>query len=347
MKKLDGRKIKHSTREEMRIRSVRLVESGASPEQVIKGLGLHRSNIYVWLAKYREGGIEALKTRKITGAPSKLKGSHLQQLYKIITTMNPLQLEFDFALWTRDMIRQLIFRQFNVRLSVTSVGRLLRKLGLSPQKPLRRAYQQDEILVKKWVSEEYPSIKKLARKHKAEIFFGDESTVRSDYHSGTTWAPIGQTPVVKSTGARYSINLVSAISSKGAMRFMGIEGRMNSKKFILFLKRLIFKANHSIYLILDGHPVHKSKKVQQFVESTEGRLKLFYLPPYSPQLNPDEQVWNYLKHHNIGKKSFRKKDEMRRMVYLCLRSLQKLPEKIMNFFKEKNVRYAMYVSSGI
>lgn len=341
MKKLDGRKLSHKTREEMRIRAVQLVESGESPEQIIKALGLHRSNIYNWIARYREGGIDALRTRKITGAPSKLKGNQIQKLYKLVTSNNPLQLEFDFALWTRDLIRQLIYREFKVKLSITSVGRLLKKLGLSPQRPLRRAYQQDETLVKQWIEKEYPAIKRLARKEKASIFFGDESTVRSDYHSGTTWAPKGKTPIIKKTGARYGINLISAISSKGSMRFMGIEGKMNSEKFITFLQRLIYKADSPIFLILDSHPVHKSKKVKTFIESTNGRLKLFFLPPYSPQLNPDEQVWNYVKHHNVGKKSFKTFYELKRIVYSCLKSLQKSPQKIKNFFKEKNVRYAL------
>jgi transposase len=341
MKNIDGRKLKHSTREEIRICAVKRVEAGESPEKVIQGYGFHRSCIYTWLAQYREGGIEALKTKKISGRPPKFSGKYLHQLYELITTKNPLQLEFEFGLWTREMIRRLIKKKFGINLSIVSVGRLLKKIGLSPQKPLRRAYQQDEKLVKKWLQEDYPKIKKLARKHGAEIYFGDEAGVRSDYHSGTTWAPVGKTPIIKSTGSRFSINLISAINNKGTMRFMTIKGTMNSDKFIEFLRRLIYRSNHPIYLIVDGHPVHHSKKVKQFVESQKGKLRLFYLPPYSPELNPDELVWSFLKHHKIGKKIIKDKNDFRQKIFSCMRYMQRKTKMIVNFFKEQNVRYAL------
>ncbi|WP_226860208.1 IS630 family transposase [Desulfoluna spongiiphila] len=182
-----------------------------------------------------------------------------------------------------------------------SVGRLLKKLGLPPQKPLRKAYQRNEELVTKWRNEDYPKIRAMAKQENATIYFGDESTIRSDYHSGTTWAPKGKTPVVETTGARFSVNMISAISPKGSLRFKAINGKMNASKFIDFLKRLRHGATNPIYLIVDGHPVHKSSAVKKYVESTDGMLKLFLLPPYSPHLNPDELVWSYLKHHKLGK----------------------------------------------
>ncbi|MDY6845380.1 MAG: IS630 family transposase [Thermodesulfobacteriota bacterium] len=295
-KKFDGRKLDHKTREQIRIRAVKLVEAGNSPEVVVKALGFHRSAIYQWLSAYHQGGIKALKTRPITGRPSELKSSQVKKLYNIITAKNPLQLKFEFALWTRDMVRDLIKDQFGVRLNVTSVGRLLKKLGFTVR-PLYRAYQKNPEKVDKWLNEEYPKIKKLAKKYNAAIFFGDEASVRSDYHKGTTWAPKGQTPVVESTGARFSVNMLSAISARGHLRFMTINGRLNSDRFIEFLKRLIHNADNPIFLIVDGHPTHRSGKVKRYVESTEGRLLLFYLPPYSPELNPDELVWNYVKKH--------------------------------------------------
>jgi len=194
MKKLDGRKLSHKTREEIRIRAVKQVESGESPEEIIKALGFHRSCIYEWLAQYREGGEEALRTKPITGCPPKLNGSQLQKLYQIITEKDPLQLKFSFALWTCAMVRELLKEEFGVRLSEVSVGRLLKKVGLSPQRPLRRAYQQDPERVERWKTEEYPAIRRMAKKEKAIIYFGDEAAVRSDHHSGTTWGPIGRTP---------------------------------------------------------------------------------------------------------------------------------------------------------
>ena len=312
--KRDGRKLKRETQEELRIRAVQQVEAGESPELVIQALGFHRSQIYEWIARYREGGLEALKTRKAKGREPKLSGQQLSKLYRIITTKNPLQLKFEFALWTRAMIREVIRAEFNIRLSEVSVGRLLHKLGLSPQRPLRKAYQRDAEQVKAWQEIAYPEIQKLAKKEKASIYFGDEASIRSDYHSGTTWAPVGQTPVIETTGARFSINMISAVSAKGQLRFMTFSGKMNADKFVQFLDRLMYKVRRPIFLILDGHPVHKSKQVKRYIEDTKGKLRLFILPPYSPHLNPDEWVWNWLKNHNLGKVSVSGPDQFSQFV---------------------------------
>lgn len=340
MSKQDARKISHQAREEIRIRAVQRVEAGESPEVVIKSLGYHRSCIYEWLAKYNEGGIEALKTRKITGRPPKLSGSSMKKLYSMIADKDPLQYKFSFALWTRDMVRELIKQEFNVNMSSSSVGRLLKQLGFTPQKPLHRAYQRDEALAEKWKQEDFPKIKALAKKEKATIFFLDEATIQSEYHSGKTWAPKGKTPVVKTTGARYRLNMISAISPKGDLRFKAINGRMTSTLFIDFLKRLVQNSEKPVFLIVDGHPVHKAKAVKKYVESTEGKLSIFFLPPYSPDLNPDELVWSYLKYHKLGKMFITGEDQLKSKVYSILRSLQKMPNKVRNFFREPNVQYA-------
>jgi transposase len=342
MRKRDGRKLGHKTLEEIRIRAVERVAAGESPEDVINTWGFHRSCIYDWLAKYREGGIDALRAKRISGRPPKLKGSQLKKLYDIITLKTPLQLRFEFALWTRAMIRELIREEFGVRLSEVSVGRLLRKLGLSPQRPLRRAYQQDKERVECWLTEEYPAIRGMARREGATIYFGDEAGVRSDYHSGTTWAPVGQTPVVECTGARFSLNLISAISPKGELRFMTVKGTVNGSKFVEFLKRLIHNATRPIYLIVDGHPAHRAKVVKEYLLSTDGRVRLFFLPPYSPELNPDELVWNHIKNHKLGRTAVKGPDDLKEKVTSFLRSLQRMPEKIRGFFREPNVRYAAF-----
>lgn len=339
MNELDGRKLDHATLEAMRIRAVQRVEAGESPEVVIAALGFSRSCIYDWIAKYREGGIEALKAKPLEGRPRKLTGRQIDKLYKIITTKNPTQLSFEFALWTRSMIREVIRNEFGVKLSEISVGRLLRKMGFSPQKPLRRAYQRDNSKVDEWLEKGYPHIRKLAKKEGATIYFGDEASVRSDYHSGTTWAPVGETPVVESTGARFGINLVSAVSPKGQMRFMAFEGKMNAEKFVEFLERLIYKADTPVFLILDGHPVHKSRLVKEFVQKTKGRLRLFILPPYSPHLNPDEWVWNWLKRHKLGKTSVAGPDQLKQVVKSFMLQLQKLPKIIKGFFRDPNLAY--------
>jgi transposase len=303
MKELDGRKISREALEEIRIRAVKRVEAGESPEVVIQALGFTRGRIYEWLAKYREGGIDALRSRKAPGKVPKLNGKQLERLYRYIVGKDPRQLKFEFALWTRDMVRELIKRKFNVSLSEVSVGRLLRKLGLSPQRPKMKAYQQDTYLVLKWMAEDFKKIKSLAQKAGADIYFGDESTVKSDYHSGTTWAVRGKTPVVATTGARHKVNLISAITSRGELKFMATEENVNATVFIEFLKRLVADSDKPVFLVLDNSSVHRSSDVLKYVESTKGKLRIFFLPPYAPELNPDEHVWNYLKNHKIGRQT--------------------------------------------
>ena len=297
----DGRQLSHETLEEIRIRAVLQVEAGESPEVVIKALGFSRRCIYNWLAAYREGGLEALKAKKLEGRPTKLSGKQIQQLYGFIVNKTPLQFNFSFALWTCALIRELIRKRFDVHLSEVSVSRLMKKLGLSPQRPLFHAYQQDPAKVEAYLKEEYPKIKKRAKARGARIFFGDEASIRSDYHSGTTWAPKGETPVIRTTGARFKINMLSVISARGELRFMLTEKGLTADLFIEFLKRLMKGADGPVFLILDGHAVHRSRKVRAFVESTEGMLELYFLPGYSPELNPDETVWAHVKYHSVGK----------------------------------------------
>ena len=253
---------------------------------------------------------------------------------------DPRQMKFPFALWTSVMIAELIRRQYGVTLSKASVCRLLHQLGLSPQKPLWRAFQKDSERVENWIKEEYPKIRALARKEKADIFFGDEAGMRSDFHAGKTWAARGQTPIVTTTGARFGCNMISAISPRGAMRFMLVQGRVTSGVFITFLKRLIHNWPRSVFLIIDGHPVHKSAAVSKFIASTEGRLQVFYLPPYSPELNPDEQVWNHLKNHGVGRQPVTGPDQLRHLIISHLRKLQKLPSLVSSFFGMPETSYA-------
>jgi transposase len=263
----------------------------------------------------------------------------LQWIYEAVMK-DPRQLEFPFALWTSAMVAELIWRKFHIRLSKASVCRLLNQLGFSPQRPLWRAFQKDGELVAKWVKEEYPKIRALARKQDAEIFFGDEAGIRSDYHSGRTWAARGKTPIVTTTGARFSCNMVSAISPRGAMRFMLVEGKLTAEVFIEFLKRLVHNQSRAVFLIVDGHPVHKAAAVSRFVASTEGKLQLFRLPPYAPELNPDEQVWNHLKNHGVGKQPIAGPDHLKHMVLSRLRKIQKLPSLVRSFFGTPETIYA-------
>jgi len=235
----DGRKLDHKTLEQLRIRAVRQVEQGAHPEDVAAALGMTRTAVYAWLAKYRHGGLDALKARPVPGRPPKLTGAQLQRLYTLVVGNDPRQLRFAFALWTRAMVRELIGREFGVRLSEVSVGRLLRRLGLSPQRPLYRAYQQNPEAVARWKAETYPQLRTQAAEVGATIYFADEAGVRSDDHAGTTWAPVGPTPVVATTGDRFGINLISAVTAKGKLRFAAYDGHLNGLVFIDFCRRLL------------------------------------------------------------------------------------------------------------
>jgi transposase len=340
MKKQDARKLDHKGLTQLRQRAIHAIQNGESPEIVARVLGVSRAAIYNWLAKYRQGGLGQLDARKRGGRPPKLDGQALCFIYDTVTMKNPMQLKFSFALWTSAMVVKLIYDTYAIRLSRSSVSRLLNQLGLSAQRPLWRAYQQDPEKVKQWLNDQFPKIKTLAKRNKADIFFGDEAGVRSDYHSGTTWAKRGQTPVVTSTGARFGFNLISAITPRGQMRFMVTKNTVGALVFIEFLKRLIHNAEKPIYLIVDGHPAHKAKKVTKFVESVRERLQLFYLPGYSPELNPDELVWNNLKNHVIGRQVIETKPQMKKAVLSHMKRIQKSPSLICSFFQTQTTRYA-------
>jgi len=341
MEKLDGRKIGTEAMEQIRIRAVKRVQQGESPEKVIATLGFSRACIYNWLARYRAGGWHALKSGKHTGRPKKLDSTQIAWIYKTIRDKDPLQLKFSFALWTRSMVTRLIRKQFGLKLSETSVGRLLRQMGFSCQKPLYRAYQQDPETVEHWKKTVFPQIKKRAKKLGATIYFEDEAGIRSDFHAGTTWAAKGQTPVVKVTGARFSTNMISAISTRGHLRFMVNQGTVTADVLCDFLKRLMHNAQQPIFLIWDGHPTHKSKKVHECIESFEGKLEVYFLPSYSPELNPTEQVWRSVKNHGVGRKSVFGPDQLKSAVISSLRRLQKIPKIVLSFFKHPDCNYAL------
>ena len=250
-----------------------------------------------------------------------LDGRALRWIYNTVVGKSPLQLNFPFALWTAAMVQTLIFERYRVRLSRSSVSRLLHQLGLSAQRPLWRAYQQNPEAVRRWVAEAYPSIQRRAKREGAQIFFADEAGVRSDFHSGSTWGRRGRTPIVSSTGARFGVNLMSAVSARGELRFMVTKGRVTAAVFIAFLKRLLVNAPGPVFVIADGHSTHRAKMVERFVATLQGKLALFILPPYSPELNPDEYVWNDLKTHGIGRRFITSLAQMRQMVLSHLRRL--------------------------
>ena len=279
------------------MRAVRSVQDGESPEDVARTLRVGPRAMYRWLALYRRGGWNALKAKPLAGRPPKLNGGMLKWLYNTVTQKNPLQLKFQFALWTREMVAELMKRKYGIRLAKNSVGRLLAQLGITPQKPLYWAIERDATLVQRWLKTEYPKIRTMAKAQSADIYFGDAAHIRSDHHAGRTWGKKGETPVVETTGARHAIQPdFGDFHEKGRMRFMvKPTGGVNADVFIEFLKRLLVGATRRIFLIVDRGPAHRAKKTKAFVETLGGRLRLFFLPPYSPDRNPDELVWKHLK----------------------------------------------------
>ena len=341
MRKDDARKLDHATLEALRVRAVAMVQKGESPEVVGKALGLNRTTIYVWLAMYRRGGWGALKAKPVPGRPSKLGGKQLKWIFDTITQKNPLQLKFEYALWTREMVAKLIKDRYAIRLAANSVGRLLAQLGITPQRPLYQALERDPSLVKTWLETEFPKIKKAAQTQGADIYFGDAAHIRSDHHAGRSWGKCGATPIVATTGARHGMSLISAITSKGHMRFMIKEkGGVNSEVFIEFLKRLLVGAKRAVFLIVDRGPAHISKKTKAFVATFGPRLKLFYLPAYSPDRNPDELVWKHLKADTVGRMVTTSKADFKSKVVSSMRSLQTNPNKIRSFFQKPSLQYA-------
>jgi len=340
MKKADARSLDHKTLTELRKRAVNSVQEGQSPELVAKALSINRVTIYGWLARYRNGGWGALDASKRGGRPPKMDAKTIQWVYRTVTMKNPLQLKFTYALWTAKIVGEIIYKRFGMKLSKASVCRLLGQLGLTPQRPVWRAYQQKPEVVQQWLKKEYPRIQSMARRMKAQIFFGDEAGVRSDHHAGTTWAVKGKTPIVSSTGARFGLNMISAVSAQGEFRFMVVKGRVASAQFIEFIKRLIQGTKRMIFLIVDGHPSHKSRKVANYIKTIKKRFRLFFLPPYSPELNPDERVWNDLKNNGVGRQAISSPEQLHGAVISHLRFIQKSPDRVRGYFNNETTKYA-------
>lgn len=335
----DCRKLNPQQQEEIRRRVVQAIHDGVTPADAARTFKVCEASVFNWLARYRSGGWDALRTGARQGRPRKLDPASLRWVYDTVTMKNPLQLKFEYALWTREMIRTLIKRRSGISLSLTSVGRLLHQMGLSVQRPLWRAWQQDPQAVERWKRVEFPRIRSEAKRLGATIYFADESGARSDAHAGTTWGKRGQTPVVRATGQRFSLNMLSAVSPRGELRFMVTERRVNAAVFCEFLDRIMHGEEGYVFLVVDGHPTHKAKAVRRHLERYEGRLRIYFLPPYSPELNPDEYVWGWVKTHKVGRQVYASKAQMRALFTGALRSLQRRIHTITGFFRARDLAY--------
>ena len=339
--KRDGRRLDHNTLEEIRMMAVQRVWEGERPSVVIASYGFARPVIYRWLreARGKGRGLRALRSRKGTGRPRRLAPKQEQQLFRWINGKDPRQHGFDFGLWTRLVVRKLIADKFGANLGVTAVGKLLAKLGLTPQKPLKRAYERDPAAIEAWKRDTYPSIAGRAKKRGAEIYFWDESGFRADVVQGTTWGVRGQTPVIRVPGQRQSVSAASAVNARGGFWFATYKGGMNSGLFIEMLKVLMHRRRKPLILILDSLPAHKGKAVRNYVESTNGKLELHFLPGYAPELNPDELVWNHMKRTGTARSPMAKGESLHERIDEELFQIKWNPALVRSFFKAKDVSY--------
>jgi len=334
----DGRKLDHATLQAMRMQAVKAVKNGEDAKSVAAAYGMNVRTIFRWVALFAEGGQKALQAKPIPGRPPRLSGEQLAWLAATVRDHTPQQHRFAFALWTLDLIGELITRQFAVVFSRAGVGRVMRLLGFTPQRPLHRASQRDAVLVEQWRSEIYPGIRAEAKRVGATVLFADEAGMRSDYHAGTTWAPSGHTPVVETTGARFGFNMLSAVGASGHFQFMLHEGTVDAGVFLTFLQRLMADAQRPVFLIVDGHSIHKARIIKDYVAAQNGRLKLFYLPPYSPHLNPDEQVWANVK-GRVGKQRLTDRHDLKAKLVAALERLRELPQVVAGFFRHPDCQY--------
>ncbi len=323
---------------EKRKNAVAAVQRGETVKLVARTHHVPMRTIFEWLARYRQGGWHALADKARSGRPRKVSGEIIAWLYQAITLGDPRQFKLSFCLWTLNIIRTVLKKEHGVQLSKSAVSRLLKQMGLTPQRPIYRSYKQDPKEVEKYLSHTFPQLQALARHIGAEIYFVDESAVRSDHHRGTTWAPLGQTPVVEDSGDRFGLKLISAVSPRGDMRFAVIEGRMNSEKFIEFLKKLHADAGKPIIVIADNASYHSSDKVKKFAGKSQD-IHLGWLPKYAPELNPDEQVWNHAK-ARLARLFIENKENLKACVLNIMRSIQKTKKLIVSFFHLKETRYA-------
>ncbi len=341
MKTKDARSLPAVAQEDLRRKAVKAVLGGMKQVEAAKVLGVTRQAIGKWLKAHRQGGLKTLKAKR-QGRPrgGSLFGWQSAQIAKSVVDRCPDQLKMPFYLWTREAVGQLIERRFGVRLSVWTVGRYLARWGFTPQKPMRRAFEKNPEAVHRWLDEKYPAILKQAKQEKADIYWGDEMGMRSDHTVGRSYGRRGQTPVILGTGVRFGCNMISAITNKGQLNFMVFKQRFKANVFEEFLRRLVRQSERKVFIIVDGHPVHRSGKVKKWLNKNEKHIRLFFLPSYSPELNPDEILNQDVKSNAVGRKRARCQSELIANVRSFLWGRQRRPNVVKKYFSEKHVSYA-------
>ena len=341
-KKIDARTVELSALQLLRRQVVQAVRGGMTQTGAARTFGASLRAVSKWMRLDRDGGLRALTLKRRGRRPGggRLNPKQAARIRALIMDKMPDQLKLPFYLWTREAVARLIDREYGIPVSPTTVGRYLQAWGMSAQKPVRRAYERNDAAIANWLSREYPAIAQQAKRDKAAIYWGDEMGLRSDHVTGTSYAPVGHTPVVRATGQRFGCNMISAITNRGALAFMVFEGKFRNPVFLEFMRRLLRQVTGKIYLIVDGHPVHRSAAARTFVADHATRLRLIRLPGYCPELNPDELLNQDVKTNALGKSRPTNKPEMMAGVRSHLHRRQKQPHVIRNLFQEKHVRYA-------
>jgi len=291
----DARSLDHATLEEMRRLAIRRYSAGESQAEIARGMEVHPRTVAKWVALHRSGGGKALASRKATGRPPGLTGAEMTTLKELIVGKNPLQLNFGSALWSLPILQQVITQQFGKVLHQTTVARALGRMGLTPQKPSRRAFQRDDEACAQWASEVFPAIVRRARRKQATLLFGDETGVHENSPVGTTWAERGKRPTIVASGSRRRINVISFISARGRLWFRCYTKNLTAAVFIEFLEALIHDVKGFIVLVQDKHPAHVAAATRRWLHAHRTRIEVHDLPSYAPDMNPDEHVWGYLK----------------------------------------------------
>lgn len=318
---------------------IEAIQRGEKPTVVARVFKLPLRTLFYWIELYRHGGYDALREGKRSGRPRKVKAIVLQWLYNAITLGDPRQYQFQFCLWTLGIIRTMLKRCQGIELSKSGVSRLLRHLGLSPQIPKYKSYKQDPGKLRRYLQETFPEVVREAQRTGAVIYFVDEAAVRADGHRGTTWAPVGKTPVVTDSGDRFGLRLISAVSPRGDLKFAAFEGYMTSERFVDFLKKLRKDTGKPIIVIADNAKYHKDGAAKRYLRPTAEGIRIEHLPTYAPELNPDEQVWNHLK-GRLGKMFIESKEQMKQEVKNILLSIQRSVNLVLSFFQLIDTQYA-------